>query len=179
MLYLYQNTLKLNICRLKPLTISLFFIFIAGKSFGLVSAIKDAPPNSAYTGQTISIKGLNFIGEKKKHQSTKPIPRTIEKTAWYSADDIFEEGGEDEGNNRPKKYYVVIETFKDFDSADAFVRRMKEERELYTNILYHKVDNKYHVYTYQTFKLEEANEQKRALQELTKYKSVTIIAIEQ
>ena len=179
MLYLYQNTLKLSICRLKPLTISLFFIFIASKSFGLVSDIKEAPPKSAYAGQTISIKGLNFTGEKNKPERTKPIPRVIEKTARYSTDELSEGGGEDKGKNKPKKYYVVIETFKDFDSADAFVRRMKQEKELDTNILYHKADNKYHVYTYETSKLEEANEQKSVLQEHTMYKNVSIIAVEQ
>ncbi|MBL6445579.1 PorP/SprF family type IX secretion system membrane protein [Fulvivirga sp. 29W222] len=136
-----------------------------------------------YTAGTHELQLTINIGERKKLERTKPILRTIEKTethrARYSVEDISEGGGEDKGSDRPKKYYVVIKTFKDFDSADAFVRRMKEERELYTNIFYNKVDNKYHVYTYQTFKLKEANEQKRALQELTKYKSVTIIAIEQ
>ena len=136
-----------------------------------------------YTSGTHEIQLTYNIGEKRKLERSKPMLRTIEKKethrARYSVEDISEGAGEDKGEDNSKKYYVVIKTFKDFDSADAFVRRMKEEKELYTNIFYNKVDNQYHVYTFQTFKLKEANEQKRALQELTKYKSVTIIAIEQ
>ncbi|MBL3657310.1 PorP/SprF family type IX secretion system membrane protein [Fulvivirga sediminis] len=121
------------------------------------------------------------IGEKKKIERSKPILRTLEKTethrARFSADDISE-GGDDQGDGNLKKYYVVIKSFKDFNSADEFVRRMAE-RELYTNIFYNNIDKKYHVYSFQTYKLKEANEQRRAVQELTKYKSVTIITVQQ
>ncbi|WP_305039576.1 FG-GAP-like repeat-containing protein [Fulvivirga ulvae] len=60
MLHLYKNDHKLSICRLKPLFIFLFFIFLAGKSFSQIPVIKEVSPNSAYAGQTISIKGANF-----------------------------------------------------------------------------------------------------------------------
>lgn len=155
---------------------------VANFSFGYAYE----PANNLVEGFTQGTHEVQLtikIGEKKKLERAKPILRTLEKTenrqARYSANDISEGGGEDKGVTKLKKYYVVLKSFKDFNAADNFVRRMQEERELYTNIFYSKVDKLYHVYVYQTYKLKEANEEKRAVQELTKYKSVTIITVEQ
>ena len=76
-----------------------------------------------------------------------------------------------------KKYYVVVKSFKDFNSADNFVRRLAE-KELYTNIFYNKADKKYYVYTYETLKHKEAKEQEDAVYKLTKYRSVHILTID-
>lgn len=135
-----------------------------------------------YTQGTHEVQLTINIGERKKQERTKPILRTLPKTethrARYSVEDISEGGGEDKGVVKIKKYYVVIKSFKDFDAADTFVRRL-EEKEIYANIFYNNADKRYHVYSYQTEKLKEANEQRKAIQELTNFKSVTIITVEQ
>ncbi|UII19370.1 PorP/SprF family type IX secretion system membrane protein [Fulvivirga ligni] len=158
---------------------------LVGFDIGSLSFAYAYEPASDYvdgfTQGTHEVQLTIRIGEKKKLERSRPILRTLEKTethrARFSADEISE-GGTDQGDGKMKKYYVVIKSFKDFNSADEFVRRMAE-KELYTNIFYNNIDKKYHVYSFQTYKLKEANEQRRAVQELTKYKSVTIITVEQ
>jgi len=137
---------------------------------------------SGYTNGTHEINLRIRFGERKEHVVPEPVIKTVQKTderaARFSAEDIDEGKDTREGKvTGNKKYYVVVKSFKDFNTADKFVRRLAE-KELYTNIFYNKADKKYYVYTYETLKHKEAKEQEKAVFKLTKYRSVMILTID-
>lgn len=124
------------------------------------------------------------IGERKKLQRSQPILRTVQKKqtheARFSQEDVEQGGsadGQEEEKSSNKTYYVVLKHFKDFNAADDFVSRM-EENGLTTDIFYNKQDKRFYVFIFKTDKAKEANREKKAVQDLTKYKSVQIIIIE-
>ena len=137
---------------------------------------------SGFTNGTHEINLRIRFGERKEHVIPEPVLKTVQKSdersARFSSEDIDE--GKDSMTGKvdsKKKYYVVVKSFKDFNSADTFVRRLAE-KELYTNIFFNKADKKYYVYTYETLKLKEAKEQEKAVYQLTKYRSVMILTID-
>lgn len=137
---------------------------------------------SGYSNGTHEINLRLRIGERKEHQIADAVVKTMkkeeERSARFSAEDIDEGKDSMEGKvSSNKKYYVVVKSFKDFNSADTFVRRLAE-KELYTNIFFNKADKMYYVYTYETLKQKEAKEQQEAVYKLTKYRSVKILTIE-
>ena len=159
---------------------------MVGFNFGNLSlgyAYEPAPDLvSGYTNGTHEINLRIRFGERKEHVIAEPVIKTVQKTeersARFSAQDIDEGKDSMEGKvDSKKKYYVVVKSFKDFNSADTFVRRLAE-KELYTNIFYNKADKQYYVYTYETLKLKEAKEQEEAVYKLTKYRSVSILTID-
>ncbi|MTI21973.1 type IX secretion system membrane protein PorP/SprF [Fulvivirga sp. RKSG066] len=121
------------------------------------------------------------IGEKKKLEKTKPILRTIVKKetheARFSKDDV--QTGGDQELEGGKMFYVVIKEYRDFNSADDLVRRLKDAEDLTTDIFYNKNSRRYYVYTYKTTSSKEANKEKKAVAELTKFKSVKIIIVDE
>lgn len=122
------------------------------------------------------------FGKEKETGRVEPVIKTIEKpdarSARFSSQDIDKGKDSQTGQVKSnKKYYVVVKSFKDFNSADDLVRRLAE-KEIYTSIFYNKQDKKYYVYTFETFKQKEANEQKEAVYKATKYRSVMILTIE-
>ncbi len=137
---------------------------------------------SGFTNGTHEINLRIRFGERKEHVIAEPVIKTVDKTqeraARFSSEDIDEGKDSMEGKVvSKKKYYVVVKSFKDFNSADNFVRRLAE-KELYTNIFYNKADKNYYVYTYETLKQKEAKEQEQAVYKLTKYRSVMILTID-
>jgi len=123
------------------------------------------------------------IGDKKKLERTKPILRTIQKTeshqARFSKDNVQTGGSDDSKKVEGKKFYVVIKEFRDFNSADDFVRKVKEEQNIDTDIFYNKNNRKFYIYIFETGSSREANKEKRAVEELTKFKKVKIIIVDQ
>lgn len=77
-----------------------------------------------------------------------------------------------------KKYYVVIKSFDDYDSADEYILQL-EGKGIIADVFFNSADKKYHVYSSETEDLQEANEQKKAIQEKTTSDSVSIITVEQ
>ncbi len=126
--------------------------------------------------------GIN-IGQRKKLQRSQPILQTVQRKerheARFTQDDVQSGGSADEKEEKTsnKVFYVVLKSFKDFNSADDFVSRM-EEKGLNTDIFYNKKDKRFYVYIFKTDRAKEANREKKAVQDLTKYKSVQIIIIE-
>ncbi|MEQ8245939.1 PorP/SprF family type IX secretion system membrane protein [Fulvivirga sp.] len=121
--------------------------------------------------------GLN-IGERKKLARSKPILRTIQKTETHQARFSHDDVQTNESLKGGKVFYVVIKEFRDFNSADNFVRMVQEEQDLTTNIFYNKNNRVFYVYIYQTESSKEANKELKAVKELTKFKNVKIITIE-
>ena len=121
------------------------------------------------------------IGDKKKLERDKPKLRTIEKTDTraprFSWDDV-QTGGEEEPEEQSKKYYVVVDEFRDFNSADRLVKKIKKDLDLNSDIFYNKSNGVYYVYVYETFSRREANKDKRAVEELTKFKNVKVIIVD-
>ncbi len=137
---------------------------------------------SGYVNGTHEINLSLRFGKEKETGRVDPVIKTIEKaderSARFSSQDIDKGKDSQTGQiNSKKKYYVVVKSFKDFNSADDLVRRLAE-REIYTSIFFNKADDKYYVYTFETFKQKEANEQKEAVYKAVKYRSVKVLTIE-
>ncbi len=137
---------------------------------------------SGYVNGTHELNVSLRFGKEKEMGRIDPVIKTIEKTdersARFSSQDIDKGKDSQLGQvNSKKKFYVVVKSFKDFNSADDLVRRLAE-KEIYTSIFYNKQDKKYYVYTFETFKQKEANEQREAVYKATKYRSVSILTIE-
>jgi len=122
------------------------------------------------------------IGEKKKLERSKPILRTIQKSetrqARFTQQDV-QMGGSGEQSVSGKKFYVVLKEFRNFDAADYFSRNLREKEELTTDIFYNKNNGVFYVYIYETESSKEANKEKKAVEELTRFKNVKIIIINQ
>lgn len=121
------------------------------------------------------------IGEKKKLERNKPKLRSLTRedthTPRFSSEDV-QLGGDDELEGEGKKYYVVIQEFRDFNSADKLVKQLKEKQDLTSDIFYNKNNGVYYVYIYETFSRREANRDKKAAEELTKFKNIKVIIVD-
>ena len=155
---------------------------IKGKSFRLGYAYE--PANDFVSGFTNGTHELQLqinIGKKKKLERSKPILRTINKQKSHEA--RFTQGtlnGGSPSSDAPKGkvFYVVLKAFNNFNSADDLVRRLSEQ-DIETDIFYNKNNRRFYVYIYKTTKAKEANQEKKAVQELTKFKSVSVIVVDE
>lgn len=135
-----------------------------------------------FTQGTHEIQISLNIGEKKKLQRSKPILRTMEKKETHQArfsHENIQTGGSEEESAKGKKFYVVLNEFRDFNSADQFVSRVKKENDLNTDIFYNKNNKRFYVYIFETGSSREATKEKKAVEDLTKFKNVKIIIIDQ
>jgi type IX secretion system PorP/SprF family membrane protein len=121
------------------------------------------------------------IGDKKKLERNKPKLRTLDRAATraprFSSNDVQLGGGEEHADEA-KKYYVVVKEYKDFNSADKLVKKIKKDLELISDIFYNKSNGVYYVYIYETFSRRDANRDKQAAEELTKFKDIKIIIVD-
>ena len=82
------------------------------------------------------------------------------------------------GKKPGKTYYVVLRSFSQFESADAYKVRIKEDQDINTSIYFNRKSKKYLVYIYKTTKNRDANKELKAVQELTKFKRVQVVEVE-
>ncbi|MCG8383932.1 MAG: PorP/SprF family type IX secretion system membrane protein [Cytophagales bacterium] len=131
---------------------------------------------SGFANGTHELQVSLNIGERRKLERTPPILKTVQREqkheARFSKTDI-DEGGQKQSR---KVFYVVLKSFNNFNAADDLVRRLREQ-EIDTDIFYNQENKKFYVYIYKTSKIKEANAQRKAVQELTKFRSVTIITV--
>ena len=121
------------------------------------------------------------IGEAKTFKRIAPVLRSTLKTApteqhtarFQTTDDpdVIESQKDEK-----KKYYVVVRSFNDFTSADAFKKKLIGDK-YNANVFYYEKDKKYHVYIYESGKQGEAHEEARNLKNYTKLKDVRVLTV--
>jgi hypothetical protein len=75
-----------------------------------------------------------------------------------------------------KKYYVVVKQFGDFTGADAYKRKLIEQK-YNANIFYYEKDRKYYVHVLETTKQSEASEEARNLKNYTKLTDARVLTV--
>jgi type IX secretion system PorP/SprF family membrane protein len=122
------------------------------------------------------------LGEAKKFKRTAPVLRsTLRSTPKEQHTARFQQTVEDPDNiqkedETKKKYYVVIRSFADFTSADAFKKKLLDQK-YNAEIFYYDKDRKYHVYVLETVKQSEAHEEVRNLKTYTKLRDARVLTV--
>lgn len=120
------------------------------------------------------------IGDKIKKLVERPTLRTLERSSEraprFSSQDV-QLGGEN-GQVRDRKYYVVVQEFKNFNAADRLVKKLKSDDEIIADIFYNEKNGIYYVYIYETYSKRDAYKDKKAAEELTKFKNIKVIIVD-
>jgi type IX secretion system PorP/SprF family membrane protein len=122
------------------------------------------------------------IGEKKRFKKTAPTLRSqIQSNTGEKHTARFQEDIEDPDNItheevKRKTYYVVIRSFADFTQADAYKKKLIEQK-FNANVFYHEKDKKYYVHVLETTKAGDANEEVKNLKNYTKLKDARVLTV--
>lgn len=120
------------------------------------------------------------IGDKIKklveRPKLKPLTRTEERAPRFSSQDV--QHGGDENQVQQKKYYVVVKEFKDFNSADQLVKKLKKDEDITADIFFNQKNGIYYVYIYETFSRRDAYKDKKAAEELLNFKNIQVIVVD-
>jgi len=120
------------------------------------------------------------IGDKLKKLVERPklrsLDRSEERAPRFSSKDV--QHGGDEDQVQKKKFYVVVKEFKDFNSADRLVKKLKKDEDITADIFFNKQNGIYYVYIYETFSRRDAYKDKKAAEELTKFKNIKVIIVD-
>lgn len=77
-----------------------------------------------------------------------------------------------------KRYYVVVRAFADFASADAYKKKLINDK-YNADIFYHAKDKRFYVHIYSTLKSSEAYSEVRNLKNYTKIKDAKVLVVEE
>ncbi|MBK6263841.1 PorP/SprF family type IX secretion system membrane protein [Marivirga sp. S37H4] len=120
------------------------------------------------------------IGDKVKELLERPklksLDRSQEKAPRFSSQDV--QLGGDESQVQKTKYYVVVQEYKDFNSADRLVKKLKKEEDITSDIFYNEKNGVYYVYIYETFSRRDAYKDKKAAEEITNFKNIKVIVVD-
>jgi type IX secretion system PorP/SprF family membrane protein len=158
-----------------------FGINIERFTFGYSYEPTSQPETGFSKGTHDVIIGLR-IGDKKRFRKVAPTLRSQIKsdaTAKHTA--RFQEDVEDPDNItreevKKKTYYVVIRSFADFTQADAFKKKLIEQK-FNANVFYHEKEKKYYVHVLETSKAGDANEEVKNLKNYTKLKEARVLVV--
>lgn len=123
------------------------------------------------------------LGSPRKFRRETPVLRSTLKSATQQHSARFQHTGEDPDNINSeqqvkKKYYVVIRTFGDFISADAYKKKLVGEK-YNANVFYYGKDKKYHVYVFETTRQSDAHSEVRNLKAYTKLKEARLLTVQE
>lgn len=121
------------------------------------------------------------LGAPKKFRRVAPVLRSTLKSANDQHSARFQHKEEDpdeihEQNTVKKKFYVVVKTTSDFTAADAYKKKLIEQK-YNANIFYNEADKKYHVHVFETTKSSEAHEEVRNLKNYSKLKDARVLTV--
>jgi type IX secretion system PorP/SprF family membrane protein len=77
-----------------------------------------------------------------------------------------------------KKFYVVIRSFKEFDAADDFKKKLITQK-FNANVFYYEGDKQYHVYVFESTRSGEAHTEARNIKAYTKLKQARVLTVTQ
>lgn len=142
-------------------------------------------PETGFSTGTHEIQlGLRLSDEKHYRKKNPVLRSTIRGTpeerhqARFSGSklDVDKTTNQEENANK-KTYYVVLRAFNDFSAADAYKKRIIEQK-FNADILYHEKEKKYYVYVLSTQKSSEAYDEARNLKNYTKLKDASVISVQ-
>ena len=120
------------------------------------------------------------LGEAKKFKRTTPLLRSTIKTTTESHVARFQQSNEDPdkiaAEEAKKKFYVVVNAFADFNSADTYKKKLIDQK-YNANVFYYEKDRKYYVHVLETGKQSEANEEASNLKNYTKLKGARVLTV--
>jgi type IX secretion system PorP/SprF family membrane protein len=131
---------------------------------------------------TVGIK----LGEPKIFKRVTPLLRSTLKVAPSEQHLArFQQSVEDpanieqpENNDTKKKFYVVLKGFADFNTADAYKKKILEQK-YNADIFYYEKEKKFYVFVFQSGKASEASEEARNLKNYTKLKDARVLTVEE
>ncbi len=120
------------------------------------------------------------LGKAKSFKFKEPALRSTLKTQVVHHEARFKERTTDqEEAYRPedkKRFYVYVKSFNDFNLAEDFKKKLISQK--YNGQIYYYPKNKqYYVFTFETTKVAEANEEVKNLKTYTKLKEVKVLTI--
>ena len=152
--------------------------FLMGYSYELGSQ-----PEPGFSNGTHELQLGLKLGEPKKFKRETPVLRSTISNTDYKHVARFQQSIEDpdkiqveESAAPKKKFYVVIKVFADFNAADAFKKKLVEQK-YNANIFYYEKDKKYHVHVLETLKQSEAYDEIRNLKNYTKLKEAHMLIV--
>lgn len=122
------------------------------------------------------------LGEAKKYKRSAPVLRsTLRGVASDQHSARFQHKDEDPDaihrqNSVKKKYYVVIRAFADFTAADAYKKKLLEQK-YNAQVFYNEGDKKFYVHVFETVKSAEAHEEARNLKNYSKLKDARVLTV--
>lgn len=140
-------------------------------------------PEPGFSSGTHEIQLGVRLGQQKKFRKVAPVLRSTIKTTKESHTARFQQTVEDTDNIGgeqkavKKRYFVVIKVFPDFNSADAFKKKLIEQK-YNADIFYYPKDKKYYVHVLESSKSSEAFEEARNLKNYTKLKEAHVLTVD-
>ncbi|GHN01015.1 hypothetical protein WSM22_25040 [Cytophagales bacterium WSM2-2] len=120
------------------------------------------------------------IGGEKKFKIKAPVFRSTLGTEVVRHNPRYHEKTVDDEealrDEDKKRYYVYVKTFTEFDKAEDFKKKLIAQK--YNGQIYFYPKNKqYYVYTFETTKISEANEEMKNLKSYTKLKEAKVLTV--
>jgi type IX secretion system PorP/SprF family membrane protein len=153
---------------------------ILGYSFELANQ-----PEAGFSGGSHEIfLGLK-IGSPKTFKKPAPVFRSAlqitnqpqHRARFQPQEAVQEQSADSEtGKKASKRYYVVVRTFNDFAKADAYKKKLIDDK-FNAEVFYYDKDRKYYVQVLSTLKASEANEEARNLKNYSKLKDAKVLIV--
>jgi type IX secretion system PorP/SprF family membrane protein len=149
--------------------------FLLGYSYELGNQ-----PEAGFSSGTHEIQLGLRLGKQKRFKRAIPLLRSTIKTTNEQHTARFQSTVEDpdeiKDEDAKKKYYVVVRQFGDFTGADAYKKKLIEQK-YNANIFYYEKDRKYYVHVLETTKQSEASEEARNLKNYTKLTDARVLTV--
>ncbi|MFZ6011697.1 MAG: PorP/SprF family type IX secretion system membrane protein [Bacteroidota bacterium] len=139
-------------------------------------------PEPVFSKGTHEIQLGLRLGDLKKFKRVAPVLRsTIQSNVGEHHTARFQQTNEDIDNLQKedqsrKKFYVVIRAFADFNSADAYKKKLVDQK-YNANVFYYEKDRKYYVHVLETTKQGDAHEEAKNLKTFTKLKDAKVLTV--
>lgn len=164
------------------------FIGHLGFSFGkFLMNYSYEPANQPETGFSNGSHEIQIglrLSDLKKYRKATPVLRstlqrapTEQHTARFQQSDETQSNIAGEKDATKKTYYVVLRAFADFTAADAYKKKIVEQK-FNADIFYYEKEKKFYVFVLSTPKSSEAYEEARNLKAYTKLKEATVLIVQ-
>jgi type IX secretion system PorP/SprF family membrane protein len=139
------------------------------------------PQNGFSRGSHEVQLGVRLSGEKKFKFKVPVLASTLKSgeishDPRYVTETIEDEEEASSKRADKKKYYVFVKVFTDFALAEQFKKTLIDQK-YNAQIYFYRKDRRYYVYTFESAKQGEANDELKKLKEYTKLKGAKILVV--
>jgi type IX secretion system PorP/SprF family membrane protein len=123
--------------------------------------------------------GLRLGGEKNFKFKEPQLHSTLKVDAVHHDPRFKERTADMEEAYRPeekRRFYVYLKSFADFDHAEEFKKKLISQK-YNGQIFFHPKTKLYYVFTFETLKVSEANEEVKKLKTYTKLKEAKVLTV--